>query len=119
MRLAVLPVLLGLAFAATPAAAQIVQKPVFGPVAAANPFLPDSRLPGPSVHQEVRQLRGQIAAARESGEISAREAKRLDREARLIGRLGRRYGRGGLSDSEANELTLRAAALRARVNRPR
>ncbi len=104
---------------AAPAAAQIVGRPDFGPVARANPFLPDSRPPGPSAAAEARDLRERIGAAREAGQLSRREARALDREARLIGRLSARYGRDGLSGSERAELETRAAALRARVNRPR
>lgn len=117
MRLAVVPVLL-LASAA-PAAGQIVQPRDYGPVAAANPFLPDGRLPGPAPAAEVDDLRGRIAAARADGSLSAREARRLDREARLIGRIARRYGRDGLSGPERGEIRTRAAAVRAAVNRPR
>ncbi len=105
--------------AAAPAGAQIVQPRSYGPVAPANPFLPDSRLPGPSAGAEVRHLRERIAAARDSGDLSAREARRLEREARLIRRLAARYGRDGLSDSERGEISTRAAAVRAAVNRPR
>ena len=105
--------------AAAPASAQIVGRPDYGPVARANPFLPDSRPAGPSPADETRDLRERIGAARESGQLSRREARALDREARLIGRLGLRYGRDGLSGAERAELELRAAALRARVNRTR
>ncbi len=111
--------LIALAGTAAPAQAQIVQRPAYEPVARANPFLPDSRLPGPSPRAEVRETRERIAAAREAGTISRREARALDREARLIGRLSLRYGRDGLSGPERVELETRTAALRARVNRPR
>jgi hypothetical protein len=63
----------------------------------------------------VEELRGRIAAARESGDLSAREARRLEREARLIGRMAVRYGRDGLSDPERREIAIRAAAVRAAV----
>jgi hypothetical protein len=101
------------------ASAQIVQPRDYGAVAARSPFLPDSRPPGPSAGAEVRDLKDRIAAARESGDLSPREARRLEREARLIGRLAVRYGRDGLSASERGEIGTRAAALRAAVNRPR
>jgi hypothetical protein len=65
----------------------------------------------------VQDLRGRIAAARDSGDLGEREARRLDREARLIGRLAARYGRDGLSDPERGEIATRAAAVRAAVNR--
>lgn len=105
--------------AAAPAAAQIVGKPDYGPVGRFNPFLPDSRPPGPSPAAEVRHLRERIGDAREAGLISAREARRLDREARLIGRLAWRYGRDGLSDPERSEIERRARVVQARINRPR
>ncbi len=105
--------------AAAPAGAQIVQPRSYGPVAPANPFVPESRPPGPSAGAEVRHLRERIAAARDSGGLSAREARRLEREARLIGRLAARYGRDGLSEAERGEIRTRAAAVRASVNRPR
>jgi hypothetical protein len=121
MRTAAATVALGLALggAAAPAAAQIVGRPDYGPVTRPNPFLPDSRPPQPAPAQEVEDLRGRIAAARESGDLSAREARRLEREARLIGRLAVRYGRDGLSDPERGEIATRAAAVRAAVNRGR
>jgi len=110
---------------AAPAAGQIAGRRDYGPVAPANPFLPDSRPPAPSPGREVEDLRGRIAAARESGDIGRREARRLDREARLIGRLAARYGRDGLSAPERGEIATRAAAVRGEiaartaVNRPR
>jgi hypothetical protein len=105
--------------AAAPAGAQIVQPRSYGPVAPANPFLPDARPAGPSPGAEVRHLKERIAAARESGDLTAREARRLEREARLIGRLAARYGRDGLSEAERGEIGTRSAAVRAAVNRPR
>jgi hypothetical protein len=104
---------------AAPAGAQIVQPRSYGPVAPTHPFLPGSRAPEPSAGAEVRRLKERIAGARESGDLSAREARRLEREARLIGRLAERYGRDGLSDAERGEIGTRAAAVRAAVNRPR
>jgi hypothetical protein len=114
-------ILVGVAGAAAPvpASAQIVQPRDYGAVAARNPFLPDSRPPGPSAGAEVRDLKERIAAAREEGDLSPREARRLQREARLIGRLAVRYGRDGLSAPEQGEIATRAAAVRAAVNRPR
>jgi hypothetical protein len=109
-----------LAFAlATPASAQIAGKRDYGPVARANPFLPDSRLPAPPLGKELRDIDRSIDRARDGGRISGREARRLDREARAIGRLARRYGRDGLSPSERAELEVRTAYLSDSVNRPR
>lgn len=116
MRLALLllcPALL----AVTPAAAQIVGRNHYGPVARPSPFLGDSRGPRVPVGGDLRDVRGDIDAARAAGRIDAREARRLRREAALIARLERRYGRDGLSDAEYDELDTRAAALRGRVNR--
>lgn len=109
----------GCALGAAPASAQIAGRPDYGPVAASSPFLPDSSLRGPSPRAEIRQVRERIAQAREDGTISRREARALEREARLIGVLNARYSRDGLSEPERAELATRAAALRARVNRPR
>lgn len=104
---------------ATPAFAQIAGKHDYGPVPSASPFLPDSRLPGPPLGKELRDIDRRIERARDSGRLTGREARRLDREARAIGRLARLYGRDGLSPSERSELEARAAYLRDAVNRPR
>jgi len=101
-----------------PAGAQIVGKRDYGPVATSNPFLPDSRLPGPGIGREVRDLEGRIDAARDRGDLSRGEARRLEREAHSIGRLARLYGRDGLSPSERAELENRAAYLRDALGRP-
>ena len=115
-----LPLVCLLAFAlAAPAAAQIAGKRDYGPVPAASPFLPDSRLPGPPLGKELREIDRSIDRARDGGRLSGREARRLDREARAIGRLARLYGRDGLSPSERAELEARTAYLRGAVNRPR
>ena len=115
-----LPCLLALAaLAAAPAAAQIAGKHDYGPVPLANPFVDDSRLPGPGLGKELRDIDRRIDRARDSGRLSGREARRLDREARAIDRLARAYGRDGLSPSERAELEARARYLRDAVNRPR
>jgi hypothetical protein len=108
--------LLALALAA-PAAAQIAGKRDYGPVARADPFLPDSRLPAPPLGKELRDVDRSIERARDGGRLSGREARRLEREARAIGRLARRYGRDGLSASERAELDARTRYLRDSVNR--
>jgi hypothetical protein len=104
--------------AAAPAAAQIAGKRDYGPVAASSPFLADSRLPGPGIGPEVRDIEGRIERARERGDLSRGEARRLEREARALGRLARRYGRDGLSGPEQAELENRAAYLRDSLGRP-
>jgi hypothetical protein len=114
------PLLCFLAFAvAAPAAAQIAARHDYGTVPLADPFLPDSRLPAPPLGKELRDIDSRINRARDRGALSGREARRLDREARAIGRLAERYGRDGLSPSERSELETRAAYLRDAVNRPR
>jgi hypothetical protein len=102
-----------------PAGAQIAGKRDYGPVPTSSPFLADSRLPGPGIGREVRDLEGRIERARDRGDLSRGEARRLEREARSIGRLARLYGRDGLSSSERAELENRAAYLRDSVGRPR
>ncbi|HYI40398.1 MAG TPA: hypothetical protein VE053_08780 [Allosphingosinicella sp.] len=104
---------------AAPASAQIAGKRDYGPVPESGPFLPDSRLPGPGIAREVGDLKGRIESARERGALSRGEARRLEREARAIGRMARRYGRDGLSPSERAELETRANYLRDSLGRPR
>lgn len=107
-----------LAFGAAPTHAQIVGKHDYGHVPRSSPFLEDSRLPGPGLGKELRDIEGRIDRARDSGALSRGEARRLEREARAIGRLGRLYGRDGLSPSERAELENRAAYLRGAVSLP-
>jgi hypothetical protein len=101
---------------AAPASAQIAGRHDYEPVPAANPFLDDSSLPGAGIGREMRDVRGKIHDARESGLISGREARQLRREARSIERLAYVYGRDGLSQSERRELENRTLYLRGRVN---
>lgn len=114
--------LASLALAATvaaPAYGQIAERPNYGPAGIANPFLSDSRLPGPGVWRDLHDIRGRIDAARDAGEISRREARQLNRQARQIGRLADRYGSDGLTPSERAELDARALALRSQVGATR
>ena len=104
--------------AAAPAAAQIAGKRDYGPVPTASPLLADSRLPGPGIGREVRDIEGRIERARDRGDLSRGEARRLEREARALGRLARLYGRDGLSRPEQAELENRAAYLRDSISRP-
>ena len=117
MRRFALPVLTFLA-ASVAANAQIAGRHDYGPVPLSSPFFEDSRLPGPGIGRELSDLEGRIDRARDSGALSRGEARRLEREARVIGRLARRYGRDGLSPSERAELEARTAYLRDSVNRP-
>jgi hypothetical protein len=66
---------------------------------------------GPGVRGEVRELHDRVERARDGGQIARGEARQLKREARLIGRLGERYGRDGLSPSEQAELRNRIHSL--------
>jgi hypothetical protein len=102
-----------------PAAAQIVGPRPASDYRPPDPFIGDSRLPGPSAGREVHNIRKHVDRAKESGRISKREARQLNREARLIRRLERRYASDGLSASEKRELEARALYLRAALNRPR
>ena len=104
--------------AAAPAAAQIAGKRDYGPVPTASPLLADSRLPGPGIGREVRDIEGRIERARDRGDLSRGEARRLEREARALGRLARLYGRDRLSRPEQAELENRAAYLRDSISRP-
>ena len=105
--------------AGQPASAQIVGPRPPSDYLAPDPFIGDSRLPGPSAGREVRNIRKHVDRAKESGRISKREARQLNREARLIRRLERRYASDGLSESERRELEARALYLRGALNRPR
>jgi len=59
-----------IAFAiAAPAGAQIVGKPPREYVPAPNPFAGDSRLPGPGVGRDLRDIRSDIGRGRKSGAI--------------------------------------------------
>ena len=99
------------------AVAQIVGRPVYEPVASADPFLRQSGIPAPPIGRELGQIRQGIDRARKAGLISSREARQLRREARMIGRLSHSYGHGGLSHSELRELQTRTQVLRERVGR--
>lgn len=95
-------------FVATPAAAQFVGSNDYGDVGTSNPFFGDSSLPAPGIGIETRDLRGSIADARSSGLITQREARRLTREVKRIGRAGR-YN---LSPSQAFALKARVMTIR-------
>jgi hypothetical protein len=104
---------------AAPAAGQIVGRPVYGDVPRMDRLgRTDSRMPGPGIGNDLRDVRGRIDDARESGRISPGEARSYRREARAIGALAGRYGADGLSPSEANEVEFRARALRSAIARP-
>jgi hypothetical protein len=119
MRIAPLLAILSILPVAAPAAAQIVGRPVYDDVPRMDRLgRADSRLPRPRIRSELRNVDERIDDARDSGRISPREARAYRREARAIASLARRYGRDGLSPSEASELEFRAQALRSAVARP-
>lgn len=103
---------------AAPAAAQIAGRPAPEPVFRASPFVDDRRMAGPSIHDEMRQVRRNIERARNNGFISRREARHLRRESQRIQAAAVRYGHDGLSGSERDELTVRSQALRGAVAGP-
>lgn len=119
MRFAPLLAILALVPFAAPAAGQIVGRAVYDDVPRVDRIgRADSRLPGPGIGRDLRDVRGRIDDARESGRISRGEARGYRREARAIGALASRYGADGLSPWEERELEFRAQALRSAVARP-
>lgn len=109
--------LLLILLATAPASAQIVGRPDYGTVRPPDPFVRDARLPSPPIGRDLHGLRERIGRGRDSGSLSRREARRLDREARVVSRLARRYARDGLSDSERAELDRRSQLLRSSIAR--
>jgi hypothetical protein len=102
---------------AAPASGQIAGRHEYGPAPRANPFIGDSRLPPRGVGRQVHDMGERVRRARDNGFISRREARRLSREARAIEHMAARYGADGLSQSERDELELRAQALSGAINR--
>ncbi len=110
--------LIPLAAAAAPAVAEIAPRRTPSPVPPRAPFgTGDSRLPGPGIYRDLRDIRGRIEEAREAGRISRSEARSLRREARAIDASARRFSRDGVSESERRELETRALYLRGAVSR--
>jgi len=107
-RLAILVLALTIA---APAGAQIAGRHDYGDVRVPDRLGPDGRLARPSPGREARDIGADIRALRESGAISRHEARRLSREARVIGRLGS----GNLSVSAAQAYDAQLLALRAQV----
>jgi hypothetical protein len=99
--------------------AQIAGRHVYEPVGSSNPFLGDSRLPGPGIGRELHDVRRNIHRARDQGMISGREARQLRREARAIEQAASVYAADGLSPSEQNELETRTRILSDALNKPR
>ena len=118
MRSLAVPLALFLPLAATaPAGAQIAGSHIHSEVRRSNPFIDDGRPSRPKIRKDVHDLRKRVDQARENGTISAREARRLKREARHIRYLAGVYGAHGLSASERAELEARSNYLRDAVNR--
>lgn len=101
---------------AAPAQAEIAPRRTPEPVKKNDPFVGNGRVQGPGIHRDVADIRERIDDARESGQISRRDARRLDRQARGIGSLARVYRTHGISESEARELQARANYLRDAVS---
>jgi hypothetical protein len=78
-------------------------------------FVPGDR----AVQHDLREARKTIDRRYENGELTRREARRLLREVRLVGRLQYRYGHDGLRADERAELALRAQELRSKAAAPR
>jgi hypothetical protein len=118
-RLPILMLALAAAASAAPAAAQIVGRNDYGHVPRGDPFFGDSGLGGPGAGREAQDIRRDIRAGRDSGQLSRAEARQLGREAQRIGLSARRYRRDGLSAGESRELQMRVLALRSRVSAAR
>ena len=112
---AILLVLASVCALADPAGAQIAERHRYEPISMPNPFIGDSRLPGPGLGRDLRDIEGRIDRARDNGFLSRREARQLRREARVIASLAGRYAQDGLSGSERRELENRTFYLRGRV----
>lgn len=105
----------------TPASAQLTR--AASATARASPQIRgDILLPAPanptigrsaSVSREVRDIREQIDAGRESGQLSRREARALRRQGYRIEASSGRYASGGYSDAEIAMLRSRTEALRS------
>ena len=108
-RFAVLLLLLALGISA-PSSAQIAGRHDYGDVRTPERLGHDGRVPGPSPAREARALRGDIRDLRDSGVLTRREARRMSREARAIGRSG-----GSLSAGAARAVTAQLLALRSQV----
>ena len=88
------------------------------------PIRGDIRLPAPvnptlggstTVAREVRHIRDEIDAGRETGQLSRREARALRGQAGWIRRASTRFGRDGYSYAELTLLQSRIEALRSAV----
>jgi hypothetical protein len=132
MRRAVLPLAVILS-AVTPAAAQMRTQPVSVPGrpisinGAGQASIADRRhyVVRPSLvvrsdgwQGELRQIDRRIRRARETGELTRREARSLRRQVAMIWSLGNAYAANGFSDSELAALESQTFALRDLAQAP-
>lgn len=87
---------------------------VSAPAAAQIP-ISDAGGTGAGLSRQLERAYRQIERARDADQVSRREARALRREANGIGDMAARYGRDGLSQSEAAELQFRTSALNGAV----
>lgn len=93
-------------FLATPSAAQIT-------ISGVNEAGGGQR--GLDLLRQLDRVDRRIDRARDEDQLSRREARALNREARQVGALRDRYARGGLSEAEAAELQFRISALNGQI----
>lgn len=109
------------ALIAAPASAQL-RRGIAGPPPPSEriPSIAERVDPQPAYDErlarDLHDIRERIDDARDTGTLTRREGRRLDRENRQIGTLASRYGQDGLSNSERAELKTRAHVLRDQVN---
>jgi hypothetical protein len=100
---------------AAPVSAQFYRSPAPLPRTPVLTTAPATRTTAP----QTRDIFSDIHEGAQSGQLSHKQAKELRREAEEISLLEQRYAEGGLSDSEAAELSTRAEVLRSIVNAKR
>lgn len=70
---------------------------------------------GQELLRQLNRVDRQIDRARDEDQLSRREARALNREARQVETLSARYAQGGLSEAEAAELQFRISALNGQI----
>lgn len=88
---------------------------VSAPAAAQIPISGVGSGTGAGLSRQLERAYREIEQARDADQVSRREARALRREANGIGDMAARYGRDGLSQSEAAELQFRTSALNGAV----
>ncbi len=81
--------------------------------AGSNAGWPAPRPALPGIARDLHQVDRSIRAARDSGQLSRKEARQLRRESRRIAALEDRLARDGLSESEQAGLQAQVEALRS------